>query len=61
MYFVLATVGLFTLLVGASVRLRRPTRSGDAAFLLAVRRVLRRVHVLVQRPVRPARLDLLLG
>ena len=36
-------------------------RSGDAAFLLAVRRVLRRVHVLVQRPVRSARLDLLLG
>ena len=36
-------------------------RSGDAAFLLAVRRVLRRVHLLVQRTVRSARLDVLLG
>ena len=36
-------------------------RSGDAAFLLAVRRVLRRVHVLVQRSVRSPRLGLLLG
>ena len=36
-------------------------RSGDAAFLLAVRRLLRRVHVLVQRSVRSARLDVLLG
>ena len=36
-------------------------RSGDAALLLAVRRVLRRVHLLVQRPVRSARLGLLLG
>ena len=61
MYFVLAAVGLFTLLVGASVRLRRPRRSGDAALLLAVRRVLRRVHLLVQRTVRSAGLDLLLG
>ena len=61
MYFVLAGVGLFTLLVGASVRLRRPARPGDAAFLLAVRRVLRRLHVLVQRSVRSARLDVLLG
>ena len=36
-------------------------RSGDAAFLLAVGRVLRRVHLLVQRPPRPRRLGLLLG
>ena len=44
------------------VRAAAPSRrSGDAAFLLAVRRVLRRVHVLVQRSVRSARLDLLLG
>ena len=61
MYFVLAAVGMFTLLVGASVRLRRAARSGDAAFLLAVRRVLRGVHVLVQRPPRPAGLGVLLG
>ena len=38
-----------------------PARSGHAAFFLAVRRVLRRVHVLVQRPVRSTRLDVLLG
>ena len=61
MYYVLAAVGLFTLLVGASVRLRRPARSGDTAFLLAVRRVLRRLYVLVQRSVRSARLGVLLG
>ena len=36
-------------------------RSGDAAFLLAVRRLLRRIHLLVQRPVRSARLGVLLG
>ena len=36
-------------------------RPGDAAFLLAVPRVLRRVHVLVQRAARSARLGLLLG
>ena len=38
-----------------------PARSGHAAFLLALRRVLRRVHVLVQRPARSSRLGLLLG
>ena len=38
-----------------------PARSGDAALLLAVGRLLRRVHLLVQRPARSARLDLLLG
>ena len=32
MYFVLATVGLFTLLVGASVRLRRPTDQATLHF-----------------------------
>ena len=42
MYFVLAAVGLFTLIVGASVRLAPASRPGDAAFLLALRRVLRR-------------------
>ena len=36
-------------------------RSGDAAFLLAVRRLLRRVHLLVQRAVRSPRLGVLLG
>ena len=36
-------------------------RSGDAAFLLALRRVLRCVHLLVQRSVRSPRLDVLLG
>ena len=61
MYFVLAAVGLFTLLVGASVRLRRPRRSGDAPLLLAVRRVLRRVQFLVQRSVGSAGLGVLLG
>jgi len=37
LYFVLAAVGLFTLLVGASVRLKAAARSGDAALLLALR------------------------
>src|SRR5207245_10777869 len=37
-----------------------PPRPGDAAFLLAVRRLLRRLQLLVQRPVRSARLGLLL-
>ena len=36
-------------------------RSGDAALFLAVRRVLRLLHVLVQRSVRSARLGVLLG
>src|SRR5258705_310704 len=36
-------------------------RSGDAALLLAVRRLLRRLHVLLQRPVRSSRLGVLLG
>ena len=36
-------------------------KPGDAALLLAVRRVLRRADVLVQRPARHARLGLLLG
>src|SRR5262249_61129636 len=36
-------------------------RSGDAALLLALRCLLRRLHVLVQRSVRSAGLDLLLG
>ena len=61
MYFVLAAVGLVHV---AGRRVGPPAaaaRSGDAAFLLAVRRVLRRVHVLVQRPVRSPRLDVLLG
>ena len=35
--------------------------SGDAALLLVVRGVLRRLHVLVQRPVRSIGLDVLLG
>ena len=61
MYFVLAAVGLFTLLVGASVRLRRPRRSGDAPFLLAVRRVLRRLQFLVQWSAGSAGLGVLLG
>ena len=60
-YFVLAAVGIFTLLVGGAVRLRRPARSGDAALLLALGRVLRRLHVLVQRPARSPRLGVLLG
>ncbi len=51
LYFILAAIGMFTLLVGASVRLRRPVRSSHAAFLLAVPLVLRHVHVLAQRPV----------
>ena len=36
-------------------------RSGDAALLLAGGRLLRRLHVLVQRPARSSRLGLLLG
>ena len=61
LYYALAVVGIFSLLVGASVRLRRPRSSGDAALLLADGRLLRRAGVLVQRPARRARLDLLLG
>ena len=38
-----------------------PGEPGDAAFLLAVRRVLRCPDVLVQRPARSSRLGLLLG
>ena len=61
LYYVLAAVGIFTLLVGAAVRTRRPVRPGDAAFLLACGCVLRHVHVLVHRPLRSRRLVLLLG
>jgi hypothetical protein len=61
LYFVLAAVGN----VHAAGRRRRataaPARSGDAALLLAGGRLLRRLHVLVQRPSRSPRLDLLLG
>ena len=53
LYYALAAVGIFSLLVGASVRLRRPGQPGDAALLLADGRVLRRARVLVQRPARP--------
>jgi hypothetical protein len=52
LYYFLAAVGIFTLLIGAAVRLRRPARSGDAAFFLVVRRLLRRLYLLVQRPAR---------
>ena len=34
LYYVLASVGIFSLLVGSGVRFRRPGQSGDAAFLL---------------------------
>ena len=60
LYFVLAAVAIFTLLVGASVRIRRPSDSGDPALLLALRGVLRGVRVLLQRAPRPAGLGVLL-
>ena len=56
LHFVQAAVAIFTLIVGCLVRLRRPERSGVAALLLAVGRVLRRLRLLVQRPARPPRL-----
>ena len=61
LYYILATIGMFSLVVGAAVRLRRPGRSGDTSFLLAVPGVFWHVHVLVQRAARPARLGVLLG
>ena len=51
----------FTLLVGGAVRLRRPRDPATLHFFWLCGRVLRRVHVLVQRPSRSARLGLLLG
>ena len=61
MYFVLAAVGLFTLLVGASVRLRRPRDQATLHFFWLCVAFFGVVHLLVQRPVRSARLGLLLG
>ena len=54
-------VGTFTLLVGGAVRLRRPRDPATLHFLWLVGRVLRRLHLLVQRPARSARLGVLLG
>ena len=61
MYFVLAAVGPLHAAGRRVGPAPAPARSGDAAFLLALRRVLRRLHVLVQRAVRSSRLDVLLG
>ena len=61
MYFVLAAVGLFTLLVGASVRLRRPRDQATLHFFWLCVAFFGVVHLLVQRSVRSARLGLLLG
>ena len=61
LYFMLAA-GRHLLAAGRRVRAAAPSRSpGDAAFLLADRRVLRRARLLVHRPARSARLGLLLG
>ena len=61
MYFVLAAVGLFTLLVGASVRLRRPRDQATLHFFWLCVAFFGVVHLLVQRTVRSARLGVLLG
>ena len=61
MYFVLAAVGLFTLLVGASVRLRRPRDQATLHFFWLCVAFFGVVHLLVQRSVRSARLGVLLG
>ena len=52
LYLALASVGMFTLLVGAGVRLRRPENQATLHFFWLTRRVLRRAGVLVQRPAR---------
>ena len=49
LYFILAAIGIFTLLVGAAVRLRRPHDPATLHFFWLCRRVLRHAHVLVQR------------
>ena len=57
-----AGVGRDVLAAGRRVRTAPPSRQpGDAAFLLADGRVLRRARLLVQRPARSARLGVLLG
>ncbi len=61
MYFVLAGVGLFTLLVGASVRLRRPRDQATLHFFWLCVAFFGAFTLLVQRSVRSARLGLLLG
>ena len=61
LYYVLAAVGIFSLLVGAAVRVRQTGQPGHAPLPLADDRVLRRACLLVQRTVRHPRLVLLLG
>ena len=61
MYFVLAAVGLFTLLVGASVRLRRPRDQATLHFFWLCVAFFGVFTLLVQRTVRSARLGVLLG
>jgi hypothetical protein len=54
MYFVLAAVGFFTLIVGASVRLRRPRDQATLHFFWLCVAFFGVFTVLVQRPVRSA-------
>ena len=61
LYFVLAAVGVFTLARWWRGQAASPSRSGDPALLLVVGRVLRCLHLLVQRTAGSARLGLLLG
>ena len=60
LYVIGAAIGIFTLLVGASVRLRRPNDPATLALLLVVPRVFRDVDIFFQ-PAGSPRLDLLLG
>ena len=60
-YYVLAAVGIFTLLVGAAVRARRPTDQATLHFFWLSVAFFGALHVLVQRPSRSRGLGLLLG
>ena len=61
LYYLLAGVGIFTLLVGAAVRARRPGDQATLHFFWLRGGVLRRAGVLVQRTARQGGLGLLLG
>ena len=61
MYFVLAAVGLFTLLVGASVRLRRPRDQATLHFFWLCVAFFGAFTFSFNGPVRSSRLDVLLG
>ncbi len=61
LYFVLAAVGIFSLFVGAAVRLRRPDNQATLHFFWLTVAFFGDARVLVHRAARHARLGVLLG